>query len=223
MEIHKIDGDYLKNLFNSKEFSDALEKCGNITHKRGVEASFTFLKQFSSPKIFLESILKGGCSAMQNAEKIYEHPDIYDTFSGYDLIKVHFHPEKDFTILPSSEDMITVLDSYEEECLENNLKYKIKGLSGIAKINNNKKIKMLLLQPCIPIFEGAYEEFEEKFSEDFYFLESTKNKENEVKKILESTGYFRVKIIDFEKKDGMYNPKNLKGIEKFAFTPKLKI
>jgi len=220
--IFEVNAEYLKKFFESEDFSEALKTCLDITYNKGHESSLSFNKYFSNSKWYLESIIEGGCDKIGDGEKIYDCLSDGTTYASsilesYPFIDAHFHPCKEFTICPSTGDLISSLIGNSDDLYEQ--KYETRCLKGIAQVDDKKDVKMLLIQPLADYSE-SFQEVLEELDYKFSFLAETKNKENLVIRHLEESLLFKSGMIYFKKSNGKYIPKTTNILEKFGFTPR---
>lgn len=226
MHVAKAGSGLILDVLTSQAFKWALSRVGRRTHRTGHETSFPVMKKYDSRDFGVPCVTEGVSGRMYDKalgslpEEIYlarkrRHVDLFT--NGYALLQIHFHSTYGHLVRPSLGDLYVVhsqfIDyAYEdfEDCVYEH-QYEVRTIQGIAQIDPQRNVELLLIQPLMPFCPG---EGEEAIFEQLLLAAST----SEIAKLLSETKAYRSQVVHFQQWQLVETDRV--NLETFAFTPR---
>jgi len=201
----------LNNFFENNIFLDSIKKLSNITFETGHESGMKIYFK-DDGRWAIAGLKEGGIDNYQsdtfieNAEEVYPNNPEAIYKAKLLLATLHFHPNPDLNINPSSEDIQTLINRSKDVHQENSFG-DFNPIEIIMQIDNNQVIRGLIIQ------NQLYDE--EKIANLMTNLDKCDYSQERIKEMLVGAG-FKVAIIESDNK-GNFSKKKLNKLNNFKF------
>jgi hypothetical protein len=207
-KINPLTGKDLAGMFRSEEFKALFAEAADYVFDNGYESCFAVSRDMNTDEFNFSEFIKGNTVSAEGAARV--------SFDSYLVIELHFHPGIEvYGCCPSEEDLFRL------DAMKHHHKVDYKPIEGIARIDENKKGEVLLLQ------ENTFKEIPVSALRDLAgAVYGVVEKKGDIKEIadeicqagLHNAAYLKYRL----SKGGVLIPdKELRKLEIFAYEPVL--
>jgi hypothetical protein len=209
----KKDSIKLHEIFKNDDFIKIIKKLSEITYESGYESGTNVYFKENGELAILdakkgEAFSFGSDTMLDDAREVYPNDPENIYKAKLLLMQLHFHPDADTNINPSSDDISSLIDLKYEERNDNNIN-DYNHVEIIMQIDNNKIIRALIIQ------NDYYEK--EKMDQIMEFFKSDHDNAAVIK-MLKNNG-FNSELIE-SNKNGTFSGKELDKLVKYKFIGK---
>lgn len=223
--LKPITGNYLRQMFKSKEFKELLSQAAKRTMETSHETGFIAIRDLESEVLLYSNVAEGGNLGQESAFSL--NPELFK-IQGYDLeenkdlynvFDLHFHPTFESYVCPS----FFPGDLSHYSILREKSNAYSKPLCAVAQIDDKGNGEMILLQETWnkPCKRRIIEDIEDTI--ESYLTEHPSTDTSDLAKEFAQTDHYKSARVRFKvtEKTIKYNQEDLKELDIFSYQPKL--